>query len=112
MPEKTYSILEVAQRLSAELNIRVTEGRLRKYDERDLITINRNKDNSFRQFTEEDITKLKIITVLSELGIMQNSIKSYLDKPDDSQLLLLINERIKTVEYFIIIAKELLRRSI
>jgi len=104
--ERTFSVAEVAGKLSRELDTNVTESRVRNYEIEGLLTVERTGDNNARQFTDDDIEKIKIIIVLVDIGIAKEDIKIYLTEPTNARVVALIADRIGTISKFLPIAKE------
>lgn len=53
---------------------------IRYYEEKGLVNIGRNKDNGYRNYTEEDIERLKLIKVLRYINFSVEEIALMLEK--------------------------------
>lgn len=69
-------ILEVAKRLN------ISARAIRFYEEKGLITPDKQKDNQYRDFTEQHIWRLQTIIALRELGVSLSEIQRILDGID------------------------------
>lgn len=58
-----------------EKRVGITKANIRYYEEEGLITPVRNKDNNYREYSEEDINRLEHIKVLRMLGVTIGDIK-------------------------------------
>ncbi len=73
----------------------LTRKTIRYYEMEGLLKPNRNKDNDYREYDEEDILFLKKIKFLRELNVPIRDIKSLLEKR--ITLVELMNERMKKI---------------
>ena len=55
--------------------VKLSKKAIRYYEQEGLINPERNQNNDYRQYTEEDLNKLKIIKFLRELGVPINDLK-------------------------------------
>lgn len=60
---------------------------IRYYEEKGLVNIGRNKDNGYRNYTEEDIERLKLIKVLRYINFSVEEIALMLEKNNLSEAL-------------------------
>ena len=55
--------------------VKLSKKAIRYYEQEGLINPERNQNNDYRQYTEEDLNKLKIIKFLRELGVPISDLK-------------------------------------
>ncbi len=65
----------------------LTTKSIRYYEEKGLISIGRNKDNDYRNFSEEDIERLKLIKILRYIDFSIEDISAMLEKDDITEFL-------------------------
>ena len=70
---------ECVSKLSRELDLEVSRDRVLRYA--DLVGVKKNEDNDYRDITEADAKKIKLVTCLFEVGIGQEDIVEFLSKP-------------------------------
>ena len=69
--------IKVASKLTG-----VSEHMLRHYEKKGLVTPNRNKENNYRDYTQENINTIVMIKQYSELGISLKSIYNFIHEED------------------------------
>lgn len=69
-------VSDVANVLSEELGIVVTNNRVREYC--DLIDVPRHEDNDYREVDEKSFKLLRLITVFRELNVPQDEIVAFI----------------------------------
>lgn len=62
-----------------EKRVGITKANIRYYEEEGLITPDRNKENNYREYSEEDVSRLEHIKVLRMLGVTIGDIKLLID---------------------------------
>lgn len=62
-----------------EALIGLTAKAIRLYEAKGLLTVSRTAENDYREYTEEDVERLKLIAVLRRLDIPVKTIKSWID---------------------------------
>ena len=77
----------------------LTKRAIKYYEEQGLLSINKD-ENSYRNYTEEDINILKEISVYRKLGISIKDIKTLLEKKDDQLLNNIYKEKINKLEEY------------
>jgi len=70
----------------------LTAKSIRYYEEKKLIDIDRNQDNSYRTFTEEDIIRLKWIKIYRQLDFSIQEISELLKKDSDKSKKIIQNK--------------------
>ncbi len=76
---------------------------IRYYEEKGLISIGRNIDNDYRDYSEEDIERLKLIKILRYIDFSTEDISAMLKKDDITEYLKLkskqLKQKIRTMYY-------------
>lgn len=62
-----------------EKRVGITKANIRYYEEEGLITPGRNRENNYREYSEEDISRLEHIKILRMLGVSIGDIKLLID---------------------------------
>ena len=70
-------VTEVAKKLSEELSMYITLSRISRYEERGILP-SPPKVKGIKDYSLDDIERLKTIIILSELGIPLSRVRSYL----------------------------------
>ena len=76
--------------------VKLSKKSIRYYEEQGLIKPGRNDENKYRSYSEDDVTRLKEIKILRELGVTINDLKDYYN--DKLSLDELINDRKKKID--------------
>lgn len=90
------NISQVARQMSKELNVGISESRIRRYA--DMVTVKRIKDRD-RNISDKDMAKIKVIVLLTELGIGRSVISKYLSGSNGG-IKEYIRDRVKVVKEF------------
>lgn len=77
--KKLFTISEVINDIYSDLNLAVSEPRLRRCADEYLKDVVREKNSQNRLFTIEDISNLKIIFAFMEVGLGSEYISAYLN---------------------------------
>ncbi len=76
---------------------------IRYYEEKGLISIGRNKANDYRNYSKEDIERLKLIKILRYIDFSTEDISAMLKKDDITEYLKLkskqLKQKIRTMYY-------------
>ncbi len=103
--KKYYGVAEVAEKLGKELRVNVTESRIRRFENDILTDVKRTEGNEYRQFSEDDIEKLRMIIALTEIGIGVDVIKAFLDEPINAKLIISLIERASALESILVLIR-------
>lgn len=95
------TVAEVADKLSRELDINVTESRIRSLESEGFVQADRTEGSDYRQFSDENIETLEKVVMLGELGINKEMIKLFLKKELNSEGVNDIINRVKAIKNFI-----------
>ncbi len=76
--------------------VKLSKKSIRYYEEQGLIKPGRNDENKYRSYSEDDVTRLKEIKILRELGVTINDLKDYYN--EKLSLNELINDRKKKID--------------
>ena len=90
---------------------------IRFYEKQGLITPGRNRENEYREYSDEDIAKLKKILILRKLGFSVSAIEDLFDETADLESLLVqqideLEKQRKDIDGAIYICKEMKNSSI
>jgi len=107
------NVSQVAGLISKDLGINVSESRIRRYETQGLIESVREDKTSNRVFSQGDVERLRVIVLLTELGIGSKIIKQYFGKDVKGMvkngITEYIKDRVKSVRMFTNLVGELLK---
>ena len=91
---------EAAAQLEKELDLEISEGKIRRWETEGIITCKRDHDNN-RIFTDHDYLKLKTALILNELNIPLDTIKDYFKNPVNPKHFVTIFKKTSTIKTLI-----------
>ena len=94
------NVSEVCRELEQSLGISISESKVRRWELEGVISADRNKFGT-RDFTEQDIQRLKMALLLNEIGISFEDIKSYFENVANPELFAKIFLRTATMKSLI-----------
>lgn len=101
---------KVAEQLSNELRIHLTLSRLLRYSERGILPRPTYDDKQIRDYSLQDVDRLRATIVLAELGVPLPDVRLFHQDPQSNRLD--IQRRIDVVKGLTIKAEELLRNAL
>lgn len=101
--EKYRIVSEVARQLEIELQINISDHKIRRWENEGIVQVDRGTNKDERLFDEHDYARLRLTAIMNELGISLHTIKEYLDNPANPKVVAHIFKRSATM-------RELLRK--